>query len=83
MGAMFQRYATEFQSRYPLLTYRSLSKGANKQGLSASEWATAVAGVVGGAAGGKGSTSVGNGTKPEKVDEGVEAATKYLQNFHL
>ena len=51
--------------------------------MSASEWATAVAGVVGGAAGGKGSTSVGNGTNPEKLDEGVEAATKYLQKFQL
>jgi len=39
--------------------------------------------VVGGAAGGKGATSVGNGTNPEKVDEAVEAATKYLEQFHL
>ena len=59
------------------------TQAANKQGMSASEWANAVSGVVGGAAGGKGSTSVGNGTNPEKVDEAVEAATKYLEKFHL
>lgn len=58
-------------------------QGASKQGLTASEWAKAVSGVVGGAAGGKGATSVGNGTEPDKIDEGVEAATKYLEKFHL
>ncbi|KAL6715819.1 Alanine--tRNA ligase [Lecanora helva] len=60
-----------------------VSEGANKQGLSAAEWAKAVSGVVGGAAGGKGSTSVGNGTEAGKVDEGLEAAMKYLEKFHL
>ena len=51
--------------------------------MSASEWANAVSCIVGGAAGGKGSTSVGNGTNPEKVDEAVEVATMYLEKFYL
>lgn len=58
-------------------------QGASKQGLTAGTWAKAVSGVVGGAAGGKGATSVGNGTDPEKLDEGVETATRYLEQFHL
>ena len=38
---------------------------------------------MGGKAGGKGATSLGNGTNPERVDEAVEAATKYLEKFSL
>jgi len=38
---------------------------------------------VGGKAGGKGATSTGNGTKPEKVDEAVEAARRYLEKFSV
>lgn len=56
---------------------------ASKKGASASDWATVVSAVVGGKAGGKGSTSIGNGTNVEKVDEALEAATKYLENFDL
>ena len=39
--------------------------------------------IVGGKAGGKEPTSLGNGTHPEKVDEAVEAARKYLEKFEL
>lgn len=60
-----------------------VSEDASKQGASASEWANAVSSIVGGKAGGKGATSIGNGTEPGKVDEAVEAATKYLEQFKL
>ncbi|KAI4149072.1 MAG: hypothetical protein L6R39_002608 [Caloplaca ligustica] len=56
---------------------------ASKQGASAAEWANAVSSVVGGKAGGKGPTSIGNGTEAGKVDEAVEAAMKYLEKFKL
>ena len=36
-----------------------------------------MAAVVGGKAGGKGATSVGNGTNAEKVDEGLALAQRY------
>ncbi|KAI4259964.1 MAG: hypothetical protein L6R42_004284 [Xanthoria sp. 1 TBL-2021] len=56
---------------------------ASKQGASATEWTSVVSKVVGGKAGGKGATCIGNGTEPGKVDEAVEAATKYLEKFKL
>lgn len=55
----------------------------SKQGAVASEWAGAVSVAVGGKAGGKGPTCVGNGTNPDKIDEGVELARKYLEKFQL
>jgi alanyl-tRNA synthetase len=54
-----------------------------KKGASAGAWSSAVSDVVGGKAGGKGNTSIGNGTHPEKLDEALEAATKYLEKFRL
>ncbi|KAI4196263.1 MAG: hypothetical protein LQ348_002342 [Seirophora lacunosa] len=60
-----------------------VSEAASKQGASATEWADAVSGVVGGKAGGKGATSIGNGTEPGKVDEAVAVAAKYLEKFKL
>lgn len=53
----------------------------SKQGASASEWANTVAGAVGGKAGGKGPSAVSNGVNVDKIDEGVELATKYLEKF--
>ncbi|KAJ9648605.1 Alanine--tRNA ligase [Coniosporium tulheliwenetii] len=53
------------------------------QGASASDWASQVASVVGGKAGGKGATSVGQGTNADRVDEGVELARKYLEKFRI
>ncbi|KAF2146976.1 uncharacterized protein K452DRAFT_218807 [Aplosporella prunicola CBS 121167] len=53
------------------------------QGGSAGDWANQVSGVIGGKAGGKGKTSIGQGTNADKVDEGVELATKYLEKFQL
>lgn len=42
-----------------------------------------VSSSVGGKAGGKGATSIGNGTNPDKVDEAVALATEYLSKFKL
>ncbi|KAK8181702.1 tRNA synthetases class II (A)-domain-containing protein [Phyllosticta capitalensis] len=53
------------------------------QGASAAEWAKAVSAIIGGKAGGKGKTAVGQGTNPEKVDDGVEEARKYLEKFKI
>ncbi|KAL8774848.1 MAG: hypothetical protein Q9209_000787 [Squamulea sp. 1 TL-2023] len=60
-----------------------VSEEASKQGASATDWANTVSKVVGGKAGGKGATCIGNGTEPSKVDEAIEAATKYLEKFKL
>ncbi|OOF96222.1 hypothetical protein ASPCADRAFT_46375 [Aspergillus carbonarius ITEM 5010] len=60
-----------------------VSKTSSEQGASASEWAAIVSGAVGGKAGGKGLTSVGNGVNPDKVDEAVNLASEYLARFKL
>lgn len=60
-----------------------VSDEASKAGASAAEWASTISGVVGGKAGGKAPTSIGNGTSPEKVDEAVSAAEEYLRKLHL
>lgn len=54
-----------------------------KAGADGPSWASEVAKMVGGKAGGKGASSVGNGTNPEKVDEGVEAARKWIEKFSI
>ncbi|KAK1006301.1 Alanine--tRNA ligase [Friedmanniomyces endolithicus] len=60
-----------------------VSDEAQKKGLDAGKWADDVAGVVGGKAGGKGATSLGQGTQVEKVDEAVEVARKALAELGL
>ncbi|KAF2459729.1 tRNA synthetases class II (A)-domain-containing protein [Lineolata rhizophorae] len=60
-----------------------VAEALSKQGASASEWAGAVAAAVGGKAGGKGPTSIGSGTNPDRLDEGLELARKYLEKFEL
>ncbi len=50
---------------------------------SAKDWADSVSGVVGGKAGGKGATSQGIGTNPEKLEDGVEAARAYLEKLGI
>ncbi|KAK5112448.1 Alanine--tRNA ligase [Meristemomyces frigidus] len=60
-----------------------VSDEAQKKGADAIKWATEIAGVVGGKAGGKGATSLGQGTQVEKVDEAVEMARKYLAGLKL
>lgn len=61
----------------------NVPKHFESQGASAAEWAKAVSAIIGGKAGGKGKTAVGQGTNPEKVDDGVEEARKYLEKFKI
>ncbi|KAL8714807.1 MAG: hypothetical protein Q9220_001320 [cf. Caloplaca sp. 1 TL-2023] len=60
-----------------------VSEEATKAGASATSWASHVSNIIGGKAGGKGATCVGNGTEPGKVDEGIQAAMKYLEDLKL
>ncbi|KAL4798138.1 alanine--tRNA ligase [Aspergillus venezuelensis] len=60
-----------------------MAKTMSEQGASASEWAATVSRAVGGKAGGKGPTSIGNGINPDKVDEAVDLASEYLRKFKL
>ena len=60
-----------------------VSAEAKEKGADAPAWANEIAGVLGGKAGGKGATSLGQGTQPENVDQAVELATKYLEKLGL
>jgi alanyl-tRNA synthetase len=60
-----------------------VSADMQSKGADASKWANAVADIVGGKAGGKGATSLGQGTNGDKADDGVEAARKYLESLSL
>ncbi len=60
-----------------------VSSDAQAKGADAGKWANEVAGLVGGKAGGKGATSLGQGTNVGKVDEAVEAARNYLSNLKI
>ncbi|KAL8788368.1 MAG: hypothetical protein Q9195_007326 [Heterodermia aff. obscurata] len=51
------------------------------KGLVACNWIEQVAAIVGGKAGGKGSTSVGTGNDVSRVQEGVKAAVKALEDL--
>lgn len=53
------------------------------RGALASDWAAIVSSAVGGKAGGKGPTSIGNGVNPDKTDEAIELASGYLSRFQL
>jgi alanyl-tRNA synthetase len=50
----------------------------SSQGVTAEQWASTVSDVVGGRSGGKEPARQGHGTKPEAIDDGVETATKWL-----
>jgi alanyl-tRNA synthetase len=58
-------------------------QAASKAGASATEWTSTVSGVVGGKAGGKAPTSIGNGTNVDKVDEALTAAAEYLAKLKI
>lgn len=60
-----------------------VSPDAQSKGVDAAKWSNEVAGVVGGKAGGKGATSLGQGTESGKVVDAVEVATKYLRELKL
>ncbi|KJZ77450.1 Alanine--tRNA ligase [Hirsutella minnesotensis 3608] len=51
----------------------------SSQGVTSEQWAASVSEVVGGRSGGKEPSRQGQGTNPEKIDEGVEMAIKWLQ----
>ncbi|KAF2662983.1 alanyl-tRNA synthetase-like protein [Lophiostoma macrostomum CBS 122681] len=55
------------------------------QGASGPDWATKVSQIIGGKAGGKpgAPTAIGQGTNADKVDDGVEEARKYIENFKI
>ena len=46
--------------------------------MTAEQWSTAVSEVLGGKAGGKEPTRQGAGTQPEKLDDAVAQAEKWL-----
>ncbi|KAI9934387.1 Alanine--tRNA ligase [Aspergillus wentii] len=60
-----------------------VSKDMSDRGALASDWAAIVSSAVGGKAGGKGPTSIGNGVNPDKTDEAIELASGYLSRFQL
>ncbi|KAG6013087.1 Alanine--tRNA ligase [Claviceps pusilla] len=51
----------------------------SSKGITAEQWAAVVSNVVGGRSGGKEPTRQGQGTNPEKIDEAVEQARKWLE----
>jgi alanyl-tRNA synthetase len=51
------------------------------KGVTAGPWADAVSDVVGGKSGGKEPTRQGQGTKPEKIDDAVAVAIKWVENL--
>lgn len=53
------------------------------KGASAGEWAKSVTEAVGGKAGGKGPQANGSGPKPEKIEDAVDQATKYMESMKL
>lgn len=60
-----------------------VSKALLDQGASANDLAAVVSSVVGGKAGGKGSTSIGNGVHPDKTEDAIALASDYLAKFKL
>lgn len=60
-----------------------VSAEAQGKGADAAKWSSDVAGIVGGKAGGKGATSLGQGVNGDKVDDAVEVARKYLEGLSL
>lgn len=46
--------------------------------MTAEQWANAVCGVIGGKSGGKEPTRQGQGTAPEKLEDAVREAERYL-----
>lgn len=54
-----------------------------KAGADGPKWSSEVAAAVGGKAGGKGATSVGNGNNADKAEEGLEAARRWIEKFSI
>lgn len=51
--------------------------------MTPADWSSTVSKLVGGKAGGKAPTAIGNGTNTSKVQEALTAATEYLERFKL
>lgn len=51
----------------------------SSKGVTAEQWASVVSNIVGGRSGGKEPTRQGVGVRPEKIDEAVEEARKWLE----
>lgn len=85
MAVTSRRYNTTTPSAKRVCEFAWLTRLQEtcKKGASATEWAATISSIVGGKAGGKAPTSIGNGTNAEKVNEALEAAEKYLERFHL
>ncbi|KAH8682500.1 tRNA synthetase class II [Xylariales sp. PMI_506] len=49
------------------------------KGVTAESWSTVVSDIVGGKSGGKEPTRQGQGTNPDKIEEAVESARKWLE----
>ena len=60
-----------------------VAAAAQDQGADAAQWSAEVAALVGGKAGGRGATSLGQGTEVDRVDDAVEAARRYLERVKL
>jgi alanyl-tRNA synthetase len=60
-----------------------VSADAQGKGADAAKWANEVAAVVGGKAGGKGATSLGQGPDGEKAQDAVEVARGYLEGLKI
>ncbi|EUC48748.1 hypothetical protein COCMIDRAFT_86343 [Bipolaris oryzae ATCC 44560] len=62
-----------------------VSEPFKNAGADGPKWASAVTPIIGGKAGGKpgAPTAIGQGTIVDKVDEGVEEARKWIENFKL
>ncbi|KAL1657185.1 Alanine--tRNA ligase [Didymella pomorum] len=62
-----------------------VSEPFKAKGADGPKWASAVTPIIGGKAGGKpgAPTAIGQGTNADKVDQGVEEATKWIENLSL
>lgn len=75
VGSVGYPFTTPLQNT--IANERSLQH-LSSQGVTAEHWAASVSEIVGGRSGGKEPSRQGQGTNPEKIDEGVETATKWL-----
>ena len=55
----------------------------SKQGAKIADWSKKVSDIVGGKAGGKHPIAIGQGTEAKNIDQAIEEATKYLEQFNM
>jgi len=53
------------------------------QGQDAASWADAVTKIVGGKAGGKGSTAIGQGSVTDGLEKAVDEASKWFESLKI